>query len=82
LFAPTEAEQPERRRVALLNPGAGVIEDYATASFCMIGHGIAPDPEANLISVYKPGHNKLELRAHLITDWNKMSMVSSKPEIV
>jgi hypothetical protein len=82
LFAPREAEQPERRRVVLMDPGAGVTEEYATASFCMIGHGIAPDAEANLVSIYKAGDNKLGLRVHLIMDWNKMSKISSDSVVV
>jgi len=65
-----------------LDPDEKVLRQYNLTSFCVIGHGIGPKPNANFSTCYHAGTNESELRAYVITDWNKFSRVESNPVVV
>ncbi len=65
-----------------LDPGAHFARQYALTSFCMIGHGIGPKPNANFFTCYRKGDEESELRAYLITNWNNFNRIESNPLVV
>jgi hypothetical protein len=62
-----------------LDPGASFARQYALTSFCLIGHGIAPNPNANFFTCYRAGNEASELRAYLITNWSDLPKIASNP---
>jgi len=62
-----------------LEQGATLTRQYKLASFCLIGHGIGPKPEANFLTCYEGGNLEYELRAYVITDWKTFQRHDSNP---
>lgn len=79
LYSPSNEKRPARASAAILEPSSSVEVAYPLAEFCLIGHGIASDPAANLRACFKPGNVKMELRVYLISDWEKMQKEASDP---
>jgi hypothetical protein len=69
LLSPPETEQPASAVIAILEPAGSTTVDYNLCNFCLIGHGIGPEPEANFCVCYGPGTLKTEFRVDIITDW-------------
>jgi hypothetical protein len=67
------------REGVYLDPGTQWTRTYDLSAFCIIGHGIAPKPEANFSTCYQAGDQPSELRAYLVTDWNNLTRIESKP---
>jgi hypothetical protein len=80
LLAPSGDARSPRATIAILDPKASIRVEYKTAAFCLIGHGIAPDPDANVSTCFKPGKVAMKVRALLITDWKNPQKHASEPE--
>jgi hypothetical protein len=65
-----------------LDAGAKIARRYELSSFCLIGHGIGPNPNANFSTCYKTGDQESELRAYVITKWTNLTRINSKPILV
>ena len=85
LFSPPIEERPTKAVIAVLEPAATTAVKYHLCSFCMIGHGIGPEPQANFCTCYGAGTIKTEMVVDIITDWgNRGAIVRhlSKPVVV
>ncbi len=66
-------------QAVILRPGEHVSRHYDLSSFCMIGHGIGTDKEANFSACFGPGKITYQMRAVLVSSWsgNELKMVES-----
>lgn len=79
LLAASGDAKPPRATIAVLDPKASITVDYKTAEFCLIGHGIAPNADANVLTCFKPGKIATKVQAVVITDWNNPKKHASGP---
>lgn len=82
LYTRPRGQSAEPREVAYLDAGAKIARAYDLSSFCLIGHGIGPDPNANFSTCYQTGDQESELLACLITEWSNLTRINSNPIVV
>lgn len=82
LYAKPRGQSAGPREGVYLDAGAQIARKYDLSSFCLIGHGIAPKPNANFSTCYKTGDQESELRACVITDWTNLTRINSNPILV
>ena len=78
LYAPSGDAKPPRATIAVLDPKASISVDYKTAEFCMIGHGIAPDADANVRTCFKKGNIAFSPSGNFISVFLKDTSTAQK----
>jgi len=85
IFLYVQNSQPSAERLLRVDlvPGQTVYREYDCRSFCLIGHGVGPDPAANFSTCYRPGKARVELRAYLFLDLSRdFTRLESNPIVL